>query len=88
MKIMNYSGKLKVLSVLTIVLLAFMISSCEKSNNNPQYNPPADHTISNDGYMHKPGLQQPLVNCIACHGADLKGGTVGVSCYECHGQQW
>ena len=52
------------------------------------HNPPADHTVSKDGFMHKSGLQQPLVNCVGCHGSDLKGGTVGVSCFECHSTKW
>jgi hypothetical protein len=44
---------------------------------------PADHTENNGGVMHKPGKDNPLVNCTACHGSDLKGGT-GPSCYSCH----
>jgi len=72
--------------VLIPFLILFLISACEK--NNPKYNPPADHTISKDGSMHKSGLEQPLANCISCHGSDLKGGTTGVSCFECHGKKW
>lgn len=68
------------------IMLAFIIG-CEKTDD-PKYNPPADHTISKDGFMHKIGLEQPLVNCVSCHGADLKGGNTGVSCFECHGQEW
>lgn len=51
------------------------------------YDPPADHTESHGGYMHKPGGQQAMDNCTTCHGADLKGDQ-GPSCYTCHGQQW
>jgi mono/diheme cytochrome c family protein len=40
------------------------------------------------GTYHKPGLNDPLTNCVACHGADLRGGTTGVSCFKCHGQKW
>jgi cytochrome c553 len=76
------------LSFLIVIVLLAIATSCTKSDNNPQYDPPADHTISKDGYMHKPGLEQPLANCVACHGNDLRGGTVGVSCYQCHGQEW
>jgi hypothetical protein len=75
----------------TVAMMMFMfavIVSCEKEGGPSGYNPPADHTISNDGYMHKSGLDDPLANCVDCHGADLKGGSVGVSCYECHGQKW
>ncbi len=63
-------------------------SSCTKTTDLPKYSPPADHTISKNGTMHKPGLDQATVNCIACHGNDLQGGTTGVSCYECHGKKW
>ena len=73
--------------VSVILLVLALFTGCEKSNNS-NYNPPADHTISQDGYMHKSGLDQPLVNCVSCHGSDLKGGTTGVSCFECHGPKW
>ena len=55
---------------------------------NQNSKPPADHTLSKDGFMHKSGLEQPLVNCVSCHGSDLTGGTTGVSCFECHGTKW
>jgi hypothetical protein len=77
----------KPVKLLVILLMIAFFSGCEKSND-PRYNPPADHTVSKDGFMHKSGLAQPLENCTACHGADLKGGTTGVSCFECHGQKW
>jgi len=73
----------------SILLLMFILMvSCEKENGQPDYNPPADHTISKDGFMHRSGLNDPLANCVNCHGADLQGGTTGVSCYQCHGKQW
>lgn len=71
-----------------LVLLFVFIVSCEKENDLPKYSPPADHTINNEGRMHRSGLDQPLANCVTCHGADLTGGTTGVSCYECHGKEW
>ena len=71
-----------------IMLMIVLAISCEKENGNSDYNPPSDHAISKDGFMHKSGLNQPLDNCVGCHGADLNGGTTGVSCYECHGKEW
>ena len=72
----------------SMILLVLALSiGCEKTND-PKYNPPADHTISKGGFMHKNGLDQPLTNCVSCHGSDLKGGATGVSCFECHGTQW
>ena len=74
---------------LSLIMLVFFLSvSCEREDGNSDYNPPSDHTISKDGFMHGSGLNQPLDNCVNCHGSDLKGGTSGVSCYECHGKEW
>jgi cytochrome c553 len=70
-----------------ILLMLVLIIGCEKIND-PKYTPPADHTISKDGFMHQSGLNQPLTNCVSCHGTDLKGGTTSVSCFECHGKEW
>lgn len=75
---------LKITMILAVIVLFI---GCENAND-PKYNPPADHTINQSGYMHKSGLNQPLVNCVSCHGSDLKGGTTGVSCFECHGTKW
>jgi hypothetical protein len=41
------------------------------------------HDVNKGGVMHKAGLEDPLHNCVECHGADLKGGS-GPSCYSCH----
>ena len=81
---------MKIHSSVKVLLILFMLAliiGCEKTND-PKYNPPADHTISKDGFMHKSGLEQPLANCVSCHGSDLTGGTTGVSCFECHGTKW
>jgi len=37
-----------------------------------------------DGDMHGAAAQANLDSCKACHGADLRGGTAGVSCFSCH----
>ena len=81
---MRKRATVKVMMILAVMVLFI---GCEKTNNSG-YNPPADHTISQGGYMHKSGLDQPLTNCVSCHGADLKGGSTGVSCFECHGTKW
>ena len=77
-----------VMRILFVFLLFLMVTSCEKSKDVPKYTPPADHTISKDGTMHKTGLDQPQTNCAVCHGSDLQGGTTGVSCFECHDKEW
>ena len=74
--------------IIVILSIALVIISCTKSSTNSNYTPPSDHTVSEDGIKHKPGLAQATTNCVSCHGSDLKGGTVGVSCYECHGKKW
>lgn len=73
--------------LIMISLLTFVVC-CSSENEYPQYDPPSDHTVSKDGVMHKSGLSDPTLNCVACHGADLEGGTSQVSCYECHGREW
>jgi hypothetical protein len=80
---------MKKLTITFAILFSLIIvSSCTKDKVEPSYDPPVDHTINQDGFKHKTGLNDPLTNCIACHGADLKGGTTGVSCFECHGTKW
>ena len=64
-----------------------LIAYCS-SPTESKYDAPSDHTVSKDGANHKPGLNSPLENCVSCHGNDLRGGTSGVSCYECHGKKW
>ena len=73
---------------LMMIILLSLIVCCSPEEEYPQYNPPLDHTISKDGVMHKSGLSDPALNCTACHGADLTGGSSQVSCYECHGEEW
>lgn len=68
-------------------LLTLWLAACSSPASDTG-NHPADHTINKNGTYHKPGLDNPLANCVSCHGADLKGGTVGVSCFQCHGQKW
>ncbi len=71
-----------------LLIICFLFIACESSTEpESKYNPPADHTVSKDGIRHKPGLSNPAVNCVSCHGADLKGDT-GPSCYTCHGKKW
>ena len=81
----NNIGREAILCVLLTVLLACSDSS---TGTNPDYNPPADHTVSKDGFKHKSGLRNPETNCASCHGLDLRGGETGVSCYECHNKKW
>ena len=73
---------------LMILLLGLFLLACESATEpESRYDPPADHTINEDGIKHKPGLNKPLDNCVSCHGGDLKGDS-GPSCYTCHGKKW
>jgi len=78
----------RMLSCLLVLALLFGVAGCDDDDDYPAHNPPSDHTISKDGVMHKSGLSDPTLNCVACHGIDLEGGTSQVSCYECHGREW
>ena len=73
----------------SVILVALFLFSCSfPSDNKSKYDPPEDHTVSKDGAKHKSGLKDPIENCVSCHGEDLRGGSSGVSCYECHGKKW
>jgi cytochrome c553 len=82
--------RLKLLkSCFLIFLSSLFLISCQNSIENPLTNDaPADHTLNKSGALHKSGLNDPLNNCISCHGNDLTGGTSGVSCFSCHGRKW
>jgi cytochrome c553 len=79
------SLKIYVIAVLLTIGFLHCTSSTEP---NTSTNAPSDHTVNKSGVLHKSGLQSALTNCVSCHGADLKGGDVGVSCYSCHGKKW
>lgn len=64
-------------------------SDCASTPACTTSGPPSDHTDVVKGIAHKPGKADPTkTGCTACHGADLKGGAVNVSCYTCHGRVW
>jgi len=80
-------------AVLFVSLLAF--SGCFKADNpfvagNPQGGAISiahDQRLSNVG--HAQGYCQPLTNCSACHGSELRGGAGGQpSCFTCHDALW
>ena len=73
--------------IVVAVLFCLFLLFCS-SPNNSDYSPPSDHTVKKDGIKHKSGLKDPQTNCVSCHGSDLRGGSTGVSCYECHGKKW
>ena len=81
---------MKYLKFYTLFVL-FSISFLQCTNSTEpvnESNSPSDHTVNKNGVMHKSGLTNPLNNCVSCHGSDLRGGDVGVSCYSCHGKKW
>jgi hypothetical protein len=72
-----------------VLLAVVAFTACSDDDIAGSGNAPADHTISKSGAMHKPGLDDPVVNCTACHGANLMGGPSGQpSCFTCHGKKW
>ncbi len=73
---------------LIILLIVLAVASClETVPPRRDFNPPADHTIREEGFLHMPGLKNPMQNCVDCHGEDLRGG-IAPSCYTCHGREW
>jgi hypothetical protein len=68
--------------------LVLCVFACSDSPTVPQ-DAPDGHTVVKSGVAHAPGLNNPTVNCVLCHGADLRGGPGGQpSCFTCHGQKW
>ena len=76
--------------ILVLSIFLFLINVCcdSPTESESKHNPPSDHTINKNGVKHKSGLSKPLENCVSCHGQDLRGGSSGVSCFECHGKKW
>jgi len=49
---------------------------------------PPTHTNSEEGVLHADGNNTPYSSgCTACHGSTLQG-SVGPSCFACHGVKW
>ncbi len=83
-------------------LVAALLSGCDGIFPPQQkIGPPADHTVSIKGVMHKPGYKHPYraasgCSDASCHHDDLDGGvaevngktTVAPSCFQCHGTKW
>jgi hypothetical protein len=74
----------KTFLISAVLGVALAMFGCTTPTTN---NAPAGHTVNKNGIYHRPGLTDPLTNCVTCHGADLRGGS-GPSCYKCHGQKW
>jgi hypothetical protein len=74
--------------LICVLIVACGIAGCDDDDDDDRpSNAPADHTVSEDGVRHLPGLRDPENNCTGCHGTDLRGGE-GPSCYSCHGKEW
>jgi hypothetical protein len=74
------------LAVLASILAVLTVAACGGGDSSGS-EAPTSHTVNQSGVMHAPGLQDPLTNCVACHGASLQGGA-GPSCTSCHGVKW
>lgn len=66
-----------VLSLAVLVAVVPLLAGCGDDGA------PSSHTVSLGGTKHHDGYNNPLVNCVGCHGATLRGGS-GPSCYSCH----
>ena len=67
--------------VLLVVFIA-LTGACNLFSPNSSDNAPEGHTVKKGGSYHRAGLDDPLTNCVQCHGNDLRGGTSGVSCFQ------
>ena len=77
-----------VLALFLALALVTAFQACSHSSTAPA-DAPEGHTVMKSGVAHAPGLNNPLVNCTTCHGANLQGGAEGQpSCTTCHGVKW
>lgn len=83
----NWIYMTRLVILISFILLASCSNSTEPAASNSTTKAP-EHTVNIKGVLHKSGYSSATINCISCHGADLKGGTAGVSCYNCHGKKW
>jgi len=85
---MEFLVKRMMLFAACVCMFYLYCSSTTDADSKSQFDPPEDHTISKQGALHKPGYQEPMKDCFECHGDDLRGGMVQVSCFTCHGKKW
>jgi predicted CxxxxCH...CXXCH cytochrome family protein len=67
-------------------LVLWSLAGCGKkddSSTGPHH--PAGYYDFN---VHGPDAKLQTQTCTDCHGADLEGGTSGVSCGDCHAAEW
>ena len=58
--------------------------SCDECHLGPGGHPPDWMTESSPNFHGEAVAARGDQPCAACHGADFRGGAVGVSCYTCH----
>lgn len=75
--------KIRLLSLVLAILTPVIIMSVGCSGGGDSGSSTTEHNIDKGGTMHAAGSDNPLVNCVSCHGTALRGGT-GTSCYSCH----
>lgn len=84
---LTISNRPGVLVLFTVLVL--LVAACSEETPTAPENLPADHTVQQGGVFHARGLESPEVNCVECHGSNLRGGDDGEpSCFRCHGQEW
>lgn len=83
---MERACKMRTTYLILVVFIAVFLNNCNSPESNTDQ--PSGHTVNKGGVYHMAGLDEPEANCVRCHGGDLRGGTSGVSCYQCHGQVW
>jgi len=76
-----------------VLVVAFIgLAACttpQGSGNDQDVSGTADvqgapgHTDNQGGVLHKTGKNDPLANCVGCHGATLQG-DLGPACTSCH----
>ncbi len=77
---------MKTLLGLSIIFVIFLYSCSEKKDSLSVGTHPEGWNNPQSAQFHaRVVLESGYESCQSCHGADFKGGTSQISCYQCHG---
>lgn len=72
------------LSIGSLFILALFITRCTDLNEDFRQHPDGWLNSTSVNFHGKKVAYSGIVSCTTCHGDNYRGGTSGVSCYQCH----